>query len=104
MQKNSQETRIALLEQSQLYIIDTLKEIKTEIKEFRIEIKQDIENFRKDTNERFKKIDERFIKIDERFEKINERFDKIMHWLVGTIGFGIFTILANFALRYFFNI
>lgn len=91
MVKNSQETRIALLEQSQVHLYETL---------LRIE-------------KRFDQIDEKFTKIDDKFDKVNERFDKLYEkldsnnkWLIGlavsvlfsagTLGFSIYNCIHKF--------
>lgn len=77
MKANSQETRIALLEQSQSYSHETLARIEKRFDKID-------ESFNK-LDEKFTKIDERFLKIDERFERVYQKIDANNKWLIGVV-------------------
>lgn len=81
MVKNSQETRVALLEQSQAHLYEAITRI----------------------DQRLDKIDK---KIDDRFDRISEKIDSNNKWLIGlavsvlfsaaTLGFSIYNCIHKF--------
>ena len=62
----SNDTKIAVLENTIINISDTLKELK-----------QDNRDFRQSIEKRFDSIDDKFGSVDAKFSSINIRFDKI---------------------------
>jgi hypothetical protein len=83
------ETRLALLEHTNITISDTLKEIKIELKE----IRSDLKLYKTEINQRFEKTNQRsednFInlnnKIDSLNEKTNQKVDSNFKWIMNVM-------------------
>lgn len=80
MKPHSQETRIALLEQSLVHVNDTLTRIEKKLE----------------------RVEERFDKIDDRFEKIENKIDSNMKWLIG-LGVSILFSVASISITLFYH-
>lgn len=116
----SNETRIAILEQALIHNTSLLHDIKNRIEEGRKENKEEfnkiwnkVENLDHRINDNYKyldqKIDSRFSDIDKRFLNLDERFDKIdakinsnFKVVLGTI-LGLYATIFGGLIAKFFN-
>lgn len=95
MGKYTNETRVALLEQSISYIYESLQRMDTRFDRLEEKIEQG-----------FRQINERFEIIDGRFENVHSRIDSNNKWLIGTAVsafLGFLAIAVNIALRFYFR-
>jgi hypothetical protein len=92
VQKNTEETRLALIEQSSIHMMNLLHEIKTEIKENR----QLLKDFRSETKIEFSKI---WTKVEGLDHRINDNFKWVMGIMI-TLFSGLYaTALGDMLLR-----
>jgi len=75
----SQETRIALLEQTTSHIYQCLERMEKRFDKI---------------DERFDRIDERFDRIDQRFQAMDEKIDRKFYQLLGIYAAGYISLLA----------